>query len=187
MKTKIVASALLMSLTATLANANTYVNFKTTQGDIQVELFDKEAPISAKNFADYAKSGFYNGTIFHRVIPGFVIQGGGFDSAMVQKETKAPIKNEAKNGLLNKRGTLSMARTQNINSATSQFFVNLVDNDMLDPSSRDYGYAVFGKVTKGLEIVDKIAKVPTGRSGYHSDVPVKPIIILSTTVKNSKD
>lgn len=186
MKTKAILSAALMMTASTFATAATYVNFKTTHGDIQVELFDKEAPISAKNFAEYAKSGFYNGTIFHRVIPGFMIQGGGFTKDMVQKPTKAPIKNEADNGLLNTRGTLSMARTQAVNSATSQFFINLVDNKMLDHGSRDFGYAVFGKVTKGLDIVDEIAKQPTGRSGYHSDVPVKPIVILSTTVSNNK-
>lgn len=186
MKMKTLVSTLVLTMASTLTTAATLVSFKTSQGDIQIELFDKEAPISAKNFADYAKSGFYNGTIFHRIIPGFVVQGGGFTSAMVQKPTKAPIKNEADNGILNTRGTLSMARTQAVNSATSQFFINLVDNKSLDQGAQGYGYAVFGKVVKGLDIVDKMAKQPTSRNGYHDDVPVKPIVILSATVTNTK-
>lgn len=186
MNVKVITSAILLSAVSSLTTAATIVNFKTTQGDIQIELFDTEAPISAKNFAEYAKSGFYNGTIFHRVIPGFMVQGGGFTADMVQKPTKAPIKNEADNGLLNTRGTLSMARTQAVNSATSQFFINIVDNKMLDHGERDYGYAVFGKVTQGLSIVDNMAKQPTGRKNYHSDVPLKPIVILSTTVSSNK-
>ena len=186
MKTTTLASLLMLTLASSMASAATIVNFKTTQGDIQIELFDEKAPISAKNFADYAKSGFYNGTIFHRVIPDFVVQGGGFTSAMIQKPTKDPIKNEAKNGLKNERGTLSMARTQDIDSATSQFFINLVDNKSLDQNHNSYGYAVFGKVTKGLEVVDEMAKQATGRSGYHSDVPKKPIVIISATVETEK-
>lgn len=187
MRIKTILATTVLGLASQLSIAATVVNFKTTHGEIQIELFDKQAPLSTKSFAEYAKSGFYNGTIFHRVIPGFMIQGGGFTANMTQKATKPPIKNEAHNGLLNTRGTIAMARTQTVDSATSQFFINLVDNKMLDHSDRDYGYAVFGKVIKGLDVVDKIAKQPTGRKGYHSDVPLKPIQILSTTVTSNKN
>ena len=153
---------------------------ETSMGTITVELDDAKAPITVKNFIDYVKSGHYDGTIFHRVIDGFMIQGGGFTKDMNQKETRAPIKNEAANGLKNARGTLAMARTMVVDSATSQFFINLVDNDFLDyrgPDPRMFGYAVFGKVTDGMEVVDRIAKVKTGFAGPHQNVPEEPVVI----------
>lgn len=165
--------------------ANPKAVIKTSQGDIEVELYQDKAPLSVSNFTNYANNGFYNNTIFHRVIPGFMIQGGGFDANMVQKAVSAPIKNEAANGLKNTRGTIAMARTSIVDSATSQFFINLVDNDYLDhkgTAASTYGYAVFGKVTKGMDVADKIAKVQTGRSGMHHDVPVEPVTILSVTI-----
>jgi peptidyl-prolyl cis-trans isomerase A (cyclophilin A) len=151
----------------------------TSAGDIHIELYADKAPISVKNFLTYVDSGHYDGTIFHRVIPDFMIQGGGFTADMRQKQTNAPIKNEANNGLSNEPYTLAMARTSDINSATCQFFINLSDNTFLDHGKRDFGYAVFGKVVKGTEIVDKIAEAKTGRSGGHGDVPVTPITINS--------
>lgn len=163
--------------------ANTLVEMKTSMGNIEIELFNDKAPVSAKNFEDYAKANFYNGTIFHRVIPGFMIQGGGMDANMVEKPTKTPIKNESSNGLKNTRGTLAMARTNNPNSATSQFFINVVDNDFLNKGSMNAGYAVFGKVTKGMDVVDKIVKVPTASYGMHQDVPKQPVKILSVNIK----
>ena len=182
---KLMATTLLIGL-GQMTLAATQVLVKTTQGDIQIELFDKEAPISSKNFIQYARTGFYKGTVFHRVIPNFMIQGGGFTADMQQKPTKAAIRNEANNGLKNERGTLSMARTGVVDSATSQFFINLADNPSLDHGTRDYGYAVFGKVTQGLDIVDKIARQPTGRKGVHSDVPLQPITILDVKVTTAK-
>jgi len=152
------------------------VIFSTSMGDITIELMSEEAPITAKNFLDYVDAGFFDGTIFHRVIPGFVIQGGGFTADMNQKATQAPIKNEADNGVKNSRGTLSMARTSDINSATSQFFINLKDNAFLDHGTRDFGYAVFAKVVEGMDVVDQIAGVQTGNKGPHSDVPVEPVV-----------
>ena len=154
-------------------------------GTITLELDDAKAPITVKNFIDYAKSGHYNGTIFHRVIDGFMIQGGGFTSSMDQKSTNAPIKNEATNGLSNLRGTIAMARTSVVDSATSQFFINLIDNTFLDykgPAPRLYGYAVFGKVTDGMDVVDRIAKVKTGFSGPHQNVPETPVLIKKIAV-----
>lgn len=165
--------------------ANTLVEMKTSMGNIEIELFNDKAPISAKNFEDYAKANFYNGTIFHRVIPGFMIQGGGMDANMVEKQTKAPITNESSNGLKNTRGTLAMARTNNPNSATSQFFINVADNDFLNKGSMNAGYAVFGKVTKGMDVVDKIVKVPTTSYGMHQDVPQQPVKILNVSVKQA--
>ena len=153
---------------------------ETSMGSITVELDDEKAPVTVKNFLDYAASGHYDGTIFHRVIDGFMIQGGGFTKAMDQKPTKAPIKNEASNGLTNKRGTIAMARTMVVDSATSQFFINLVDNDFLNfraPTPQYYGYAVFGKVTDGMDVVDRIAKVKTGFAGPHQNVPEVPVVI----------
>ena len=153
---------------------------ETSMGTITVELDDAKAPVTVTNFIEYVKSGHYEGTIFHRVIDGFMIQGGGFTKDMNQKETRAPIKNEAANGLKNARGTLAMARTMVVDSATSQFFINLVDNDFLDyrgPDPRMFGYAVFGKVTDGMEVVDRIAKVKTGFAGPHQNVPEEPVII----------
>lgn len=159
---------------------------ETDLGTIELELDEKKAPVTVKNFVDYAKGGHYNGTIFHRVIDGFMIQGGGFTPDMADKPTKAPIRNEAMNGLKNVRGSIAMARTMIVDSATSQFFINLVDNAFLDfrnPTPQGFGYAVFGKVTKGMEVVDKIAKVKTGNHGMHQDVPVKSIVIKSVTVE----
>ena len=154
-------------------------------GTITLELDAEKAPETVANFAKYAKDGHYDGTIFHRVIDGFMIQGGGFTKAMDQKPTKAPIKNEAANGLTNKRGTIAMARTMVVDSATSQFFINLVDNDFLNfraPPPQYYGYAVFGKVTDGMDVVDKIAKVKTGFAGPHQNVPEEPIVIKKVHV-----
>jgi len=157
------------------------LTFKTSKGDFTVELFQDDAPISSENFLQYVDNGFFDGTIFHRVIPGFMIQGGGFTAEMKQKEGNDPIKNEAKNGKKNLRGTLSMARTNDINSATSQFFINLKDNDFLDNKPGNYGYAVFGQVTSGLEVIDAIAAVKTGRRGHHDDVPVEPVVMTQVT------
>lgn len=155
------------------------IRFETSLGSFDIELNEKDAPISAANFLAYVEDGFFDGTLFHRVIPGFMIQGGGMTAGLAQKETGAPIANEAKNGLKNLRGTLSMARTNDINSATSQFFVNLVDNAFLDHTSGNYGYAVFGRVVAGMDTVDKIAAVRTGRSRGHSDVPVEDVVVKS--------
>ncbi|HEY9162439.1 MAG TPA: peptidylprolyl isomerase [Desulfomonilia bacterium] len=159
------------------------VTLSTTLGDIKIELFKDEAPITTENFISYIKDGFFDGTIFHRVIPGFMIQGGGMTPDMMDKATKKPIKNEAKNGLKNERGTLSMARTSAIDSATSQFFINVNDNKFLDHGVRDFGYAVFAKVVEGMDVVDKIAAVKTGNKGFHSDVPVEPVIIISARLE----
>ena len=157
------------------------VTLKTSFGDIKIELFEKESPITTANFLDYVRSGFYKDTIFHRVIPGFMIQGGGFDTSFTQKPTRDPIKNEAANQLSNARGTLAMARTGVVDSATCQFFINLVDNDFLNfraPVPQYYGYCVFGKVIEGMDVVDKIAAVKTGSCGFHKDVPVDNVVIL---------
>lgn len=159
------------------------ITIETSHGNIVVELFEKEAPISAANFRRYAEDGFFDDTVFHRVIPNFMIQGGGMPADMSRKETRPPIENEAKNGKKNLRGTLAMARTSEVNSATSQFFINLRDNTFLDHSARDFGYAVFGRVTDGMDVVDKIAKVPTGTKAGHSDVPVDPVTIVSVRVE----
>ena len=155
------------------------IRFETTLGDFTVELFTAEAPISAQNFLDYAEAGHFDGTVFHRVIPGFVVQGGGLTADMRQKPTRAPIRNEADNGLKNRRGTLSMARTNDPHSATSQFFINLVDNAFLDPGRGGAGYAVFGHVVEGMDVVDKMAATKTGNKGGHQDVPVTPIEVRS--------
>ena len=160
------------------------VVFETSLGNFEVELFEKEAPISAKNFQDYVDDGFFDGLIFHRVIPGFMIQGGGFEPGMKQKKTKSPIKNEATNGLKNLRGTLSMARTNVVDSATAQFFVNLVDNNFLDHTGpANYGYAVFGKVTAGMDVIDKIAKVATTTRSGHQNVPAADVVITKAAAK----
>lgn len=160
--------------------------FHTNKGDIKIETFEDKAPETVKNFVEYCKEGFYNNTIFHRVINNFMIQGGGFEPGMKQKKTKAPIKNEANNGLANERGTLAMARTMDPHSATAQFFINVVDNDYLNFRSADangYGYCVFAKVVDGMDVVDQIKAVKTGRSGMHSDVPVEYVIIENVTVE----
>ena len=162
------------------------VRMQTSMGQISIELDSEKAPISCENFLAYVKDGYYEQTIFHRVIPNFMVQGGGFTPQMKQKKTKGEIKNEADNGLKNERGTLAMARTQVVDSATSQFFINLVDNDFLNhksPTPSGYGYAVFAKVTEGMEIVDQIAKVATGNSGHHQDVPKEAVIIESVTIE----
>jgi peptidyl-prolyl cis-trans isomerase A (cyclophilin A) len=164
---------------------NPIVLVNTSMGNIKLELFEKEAPISVKNFLGYVNSGFYSGTIFHRVIPNFMVQGGGFTTDFVEKPTNAPIKNEAGNGLKNERGTLAMARTFMIDSATAQFFINVKDNSFLNHSSntmQGFGYAVFGRVIEGMDVVDKIAAVPTGNKGEFSDVPVKEVVIKSVKV-----
>jgi cyclophilin family peptidyl-prolyl cis-trans isomerase len=158
---------------------NPSILFKTSHGDFTVELFEKEAPISVENFLQYVTDGFFDGTIFHRVVPGFVIQGGGLTAEFDAKETRAPIKNEAKNGLKNSRGTLSMARTNQVDSATSQFFVNLKDNGFLDHSTGSFGYAVFGRVTDGMDVIDRIAKVKTGRRKGYDDAPLETVAIES--------
>ena len=162
---------------------NTEVVFSTNKGDITIELYADKAPITVKNFLSYVDEGFFTDTIFHRVIPNFMIQGGGFTKDMKQKPTKAPIKNEADNGLRNSRGTLAMARTSVVDSATGQFFINLTDNSFLDNGVRDFGYAVFGKVVSGMDVVDKIAAVKTTTAAGNQNVPVEPIIVISAKRK----
>ena len=165
--------------TSVMASDKTpHVLLDTSFGPVEIELNAEKAPISTKNFLEYVDSGFYNNTIFHRVIPGFMAQGGGFTDRMVQKPTRDPIRNEASNGLANTRGTLAMARTSDPNSATSQFFINVADNDFLNPG-RDRGYAVFGKVTKGMEVVDQIVNSPTTIKKGMRDVPTDPVYIKS--------
>ncbi len=154
-----------------------HVVLDTSFGQVEIELNQDKAPISTQNFLKYVDSNFYSNTIFHRVIPGFMVQGGGFNAQMVQKPTNDPIKNEADNGLHNVRGTIAMARTSDVNSATSQFFINVVDNAMLDHGARDYGYAVFGKVVKGMDVVDQIVNVQTGSKAGMQNVPLDPILI----------
>jgi cyclophilin family peptidyl-prolyl cis-trans isomerase len=155
------------------------IRFETTLGDFTIELFEKEAPETVVNFLRYVDDGFFDGTIFHRIVPGFVIQGGGFTEDMSQKRTLPPVKNEADNGLKNDRGTLSMARTNDIHSATSQFFVNLKDNEFLDHKRGNFGYAVFARVTEGMDVIDKIAAVQTGRRRGFDDVPVEAVVMKS--------
>jgi peptidyl-prolyl cis-trans isomerase A (cyclophilin A) len=155
------------------------IRFETTHGPFTVELFEKEAPVSVANFLRYVDDGFFDGSIFHRIVPGFVIQGGGLSKDFASKKTHAAITNEAKNGLKNTRGSLSMARTSDINSATSQFFVNLADNAFLDHGPRDFGYAVFGRVTDGMDVIDKIARVKTGTRKGYQDAPLEDVVILS--------
>ncbi len=156
------------------------VTIKTSKGDIKLELLDAEAPVTVENFLGYVKDGHYNDTIFHRVIKGFMVQGGGFDTSFAQLPTKNPIENEADNGVSNARGTVAMARTADPHSASCQFFINLVDNDFLDHKSknpREYGYCVFAKVVDGMDVVDAMADVPTGSRGPHGDVPIENIVI----------
>ncbi|CAG0933235.1 Peptidyl-prolyl cis-trans isomerase A [Rhodocyclaceae bacterium] len=165
---------------------NPVVLMETSLGAVKIELYPDKAPASVKNFLEYANSGFYNGTIFHRVIPGFMIQGGGFTTDRKQKETRAPIRNEAANGLRNDRGTIAMARTANPDSATAQFFINVVNNDGLNrPNPDGHGYAVFGRVVEGMDVVDKIAATPTQRLNMlFANLPVTPVVI--TSVKSVK-
>ncbi|ACM22146.1 cytosolic peptidylprolyl cis-trans isomerase, cyclophilin A-like [Geotalea daltonii FRC-32] len=176
---------LCLSATAGAADTkgkNPVVVMETNLGTVKMELFQKEAPISVKNFLDYTNDGYYNGTIFHRVIPNFMIQGGGFTEGLKMKSGKAPIKNEAGNGLKNDRGTLAMARTMMVDSATSQFFINVVNNGFLnhtDNTPRGFGYAVFGKVIEGMDVVDKIAAVKTGTQKGFADVPETTVVIKS--------
>ena len=161
------------------------ITIKTSHGDISVELFEEQAPISCENFRQYVTDGHFNGTIFHRVIPNFMIQGGGMDAEMKEKETRDPIENEADNGLKNVRGSLAMARTNDPHSASAQFFINVKDNDFLNHSSKTpqgWGYAVFGEVVEGMDVVDSIRGVETGNAGFHQDVPVDPIVIESCEV-----
>jgi peptidyl-prolyl cis-trans isomerase A (cyclophilin A) len=171
-----------VSVAAETVDKNPEVFLDTSLGKIKIELFPKEAPISVKNFLDYVKSGFYNNTIYHRVIANFMIQGGGFTTDLKMKKTKEPIKNEAGNGLKNVRGTIAMARTMIVDSATAQFFINVKDNDFLnhrDETPNGFGYAVFGKVIEGMDVVDKIAGVKTGIQKGFSDVPDSPVVIRS--------
>lgn len=159
------------------------LTLETSLGKIVIELNPSKAPISVENFLSYVRSGHFDGTIFHRVIPGFMVQGGGFDREMAQKKVGAPIENEAKNGLRNDRGTIAMARTANPNSATAQFFINTVNNDGLNrPRPDGHGYAVFGRVVEGMAVVDAIEKVRTGNRGGHQNVPVEPVLIVKATI-----
>ena len=160
---------------------------KTSMGDIELELFEKEAPETVANFVSYAKDGFYQNTIFHRIIDNFMIQGGGFTEDFIQKKAKAPIKNEADNQISNLKGTIAMARTNDPHSATCQFFINSRDNTFLDfkaPTLMHYGYCVFGKVVNGIEVIDKMSKVKTGNRGYHQDVPVENVVIYDIEIKD---
>lgn len=163
---------------------NSFVKFETSKGPILIEVLEDDVPLTAANFIEYVKSGFYDGTIFHRVIPGFVVQGGGMTPGLEQKRTRAPIVNEAAKAPKNARGTLSMARTMHPDSATSQFFINLVDNKSLDyrGPGPGAGYCVFGKVIEGMEAVDAMVKVKTGRRPPHADVPVEDIVLVSARV-----
>ena len=166
----------------------TQVTFHTNMGDITIEVDHDKAPKTAENFVLYAEDGFYNGTIFHRIIPNFVVQGGGLEPGMENKPTRDPIENEADNGLKNLKGTLSMARTMDPNSATSQFFINLKDNDFLDHTSKDmqgWGYAVFGKIVAGMDVVENMAKVETTSRRGHQDVPVNDIMVERTSVQKA--
>jgi cyclophilin family peptidyl-prolyl cis-trans isomerase len=158
------------------------ITITTNHGDIVVELFDEKAPITCENFRQYVNDGHYTNTIFHRVIPNFMVQGGGMDESMSSKPTRDPIKNEADNGEGNVRGTLAMARTGVVDSATSQFFINLRDNDFLNHGTRDFGYAVFGRVADGMDVVDAIAAVPTGNRAGHQDVPIEAVTILDVAI-----
>jgi cyclophilin family peptidyl-prolyl cis-trans isomerase len=158
------------------------ITIKTNHGDISIELFEEKAPISCENFRQYIKDGHFDGTVFHRVIPNFMIQGGGMDEGLSPKPTRDPIKNEADNGEKNERGTLAMARTGVVDSATSQFFINLNNNDFLDHGGRDFGYAVFARVSDGMDVVDAIANVSTGNRGGNPDVPLDTVTITEVTI-----
>ena len=165
--------------------ANPQVEFKTNQGNIVLELYPEKAPKTVANFTQYVKDGHYNGTVFHRVIDGFMIQGGGMDSQLNEKPTRAPIPNEAGNGLKNEPGTIAMARTSDPHSASAQFFINVADNNFLNyraPTGQGWGYAVFGRVTRGMDVVNRIAKTKTANRGMHQDVPVTPVVIEKATL-----
>jgi peptidyl-prolyl cis-trans isomerase A (cyclophilin A) len=173
---------MLVAGTARAEGKNPMVLMSTSMGDIKIELYEDKAPVTVKNFLGYVNDKFYDGTIFHRVIPNFMIQGGGFDKDMKEKPTKAPIKNEAANGLKNDTGTIAMARTSDPDSATAQFFINVVNNDGLNrPKPDGHGYAVFGKVVEGMDVVHKIERVQTATKGMYRDVPQEPVVIKSIT------
>ena len=184
MKTLLLSLMLFSSVNVMAANPK--ITIKTNQGDIEAELFEDKAPVTVKNFLAYVEKGHYKGTIFHRVINNFMIQGGGFDKDMKEKSVGSPIKNEAANGVKNETGTLAMARTNVVNSATAQFFINVADNAFLDhrdTSEQGFGYAVFGKVTSGMPVVNKIKMVKTGSRGMFEDVPAEPVVILDIVKK----
>jgi peptidyl-prolyl cis-trans isomerase A (cyclophilin A) len=185
---KVLAFLFALALAVPALAANPTVEMKTSMGTLVIELYPDKAPKTVANFLQYVKDGFYNGTIFHRVIDGFMIQGGGFVPTLKEKDTRAPIENEGKNGLKNEAGTLAMARTSNPNSATAQFFINLVDNRGLDyPRPDGYGYAVFGKVVQGFDVVQKIGKAPTGSPSFmFENVPKTPIVIESVKLLPEK-
>jgi cyclophilin family peptidyl-prolyl cis-trans isomerase len=177
---KTIVFALALGLSVAAHAAGPQVDLRTNMGTIVIELDPEKAPNTVANFLQYVKSGQYDGTVFHRVIPGFMIQGGGMTPDMREKPTRAPIRNEASNGLRNTVGTVAMARTGDPHSASAQFFINVADNGFLDfrsPTQQGYGYAVFGRVVKGMDVVNRIAGVPTGQKGPHSDVPLKPVVI----------
>ena len=179
------AIALLSSFAACAANPQ--VEMKTSLGTLTIELYPDKAPKTVENFLQYARDGFFDGTVFHRVIPGFMIQGGGMSPELKEKPTRPPVPNEAKNGLKNETGTIAMARTADPHSASAQFFINLKDNAFLDYPGRDgWGYAVFGKVVQGFDVVEKIARVPTGNAGFHQNVPTKPVLIEAARVLPEK-
>ena len=182
LKKILLAAGTVMFASSLMAAPAPHVVLDTSMGPIEIELDPVKAPVTTKNFLEYVDSGFYTNTVFHRVIPGFMAQGGGFTAQMQQKDTKAPIKNEASNGLKNVRGTLSMARTSDPNSATSQFFINVADNDFLNPG-RDAGYAVFAKVVSGMDVVDNIVNSQTTTKQGMQNVPVDPILIKSAKRK----
>ncbi len=175
----LVMAAVIVMLGVAGCKKNSRVIMNTTMGDIHIELFDSKSPETVSNFLQYADKNFYDGTVFHRVIPGFMIQGGGFTPDMMEKDTESPIMNEANNGEQNRRGTIAMARTQDIHSATAQFFINVVDNPSLDYGPSGYGYCVFGKVVKGMDAVDKIRQIKTKSIGIYQNVPIEPVIIIS--------
>jgi cyclophilin family peptidyl-prolyl cis-trans isomerase len=185
---KLLAALSLLALSFTAQGKPVNVTLETSLGTIKLELDADKAPLTVANFVSYAKAGHYNGLVFHRVIKGFMIQGGGYDEGMKQRDTKAPVKNEAKNGLKNARGTIAMARTSDPHSASSQFFINHKDNDFLNyPGQDGWGYTVFGKVTEGMDVVDTIADTPTGNAPpFGRDVPVKSVVIKSVTVQEPK-
>jgi len=191
MRTLILSMVLFLTSTLSFATENTMsdtqtkVKLTTTLGEIIIQLNTEKAPVSSANFLTYVNEGFYNGTIFHRIIPDFMAQGGGFDTSFNQKAVHAPIKNEANNGLVNSRGTLAMARTNDPNSATAQFFINYKDNSFLNhtsPTASGWGYAVFGEVIEGMDVVDAMAKQATGNRGGHQDVPKTDIVIEKAEV-----
>lgn len=179
--------ALSLLLCSLMSSAQTLVNIETNKGLISVALYDDKTPISVDNFKRYISKGFYDGTVFHRVIPGFMIQGGGFEQGMIKKPTDAPIKNEAQAFIPNKRGTIAMARTNAPDSATAQFFINLKNNNFLNKSASQAGYAVFGEVIEGMDVVDMIAATKTGKRGPYGDVPTQDIIIERISEVSSKD